>query len=232
VEPLQQNWHVARTRDKKRRLLPDVVEEFRRKIIKTAQELQQQLAESAERPALEGSTTAADEDQSLLARLKERQRKRAADTGIQDRRPVAKPKAAKRQSKRTACTASGSLETPAAKRKDGRLTEESFAANAQNLPEPVDPGAASSGNAAQQRCRRIWKLQQELIILNRERMLREAEAGTEILAATEVGTEIRELIERAKPLTKSVLIDGVWFSFSGPTKKLEKYPEAETASIP
>ena len=59
--------------------------------------------------------------------------------------------------------------------------------------------------------------------MNRERILREAEAGTEILAATEVGTEIRELIERAKPLTKSVLIDGVWFSFSGPTKKLEKY---------
>ena len=60
--------------------------------------------------------------------------------------------------------------------------------------------------------------------MNRERILREAEAGTEILAASEVGTEIRDLIERAKPLTKSVLIDGVWFSFSGPTNKLEKYP--------
>ena len=77
------------------------------------------------------STIAADEEPVLLARLKERQRKRATETETQDQRPVAKPKAAKRQSKRTACTASGSFETPASKRKDGRLTQESFAASAQ-----------------------------------------------------------------------------------------------------
>jgi len=148
---------------KQKRPLPDIIQEFRGKIIKAARELKQQLAESPEKPALDGSTTdrahvqndtAADEDP-FLARLKERQRKRATETEPKDQRPVAKPKAAKRQSKRTACTASVSLETPAAKRKDGRLTQESFAANAQEPSEPVDPGAASSGNAAQQRCRRI-----------------------------------------------------------------------------
>ena len=147
-----------------------MIEEFRGKVIEAAQELQQQLAESAEKRALDGSTTdrahvqndtAADEDP-FLARLKERQRKRATETETQDQRPVAKPKAAKRQSKRTACTASGSFETPASKRKDGRLTKESFAASAQDPSELVDPGDASSGSAAQERCRIVWKLREEL----------------------------------------------------------------------
>ena len=123
--------------------------------------------------------------------------KRATETETQDQRPVAKPKAAKRQSKRTACTASGSFETPASKRKDGRLTQESFAASAQEPSELVDPGAASSGSAAQQRCRRVWKLRQELINLNIERDY--------INLNMEAATEIQELIKRANPLTKPVL---------------------------
>ena len=69
-------------------------------------------------------------------------------------------------------------------RKDRRLTQESFAASALGPSELVDPGAASSGSAAQQRCRTISKLQQEL---------------------NEVATEIQELIQRSKPLTQPVL---------------------------
>ena len=53
------------------------------------------LAGSAEKLVLDGSSTAAEEDQGLLAHLKERQRKRATETETQDQRPVAKPKATK-----------------------------------------------------------------------------------------------------------------------------------------
>ena len=186
-------WHIKK--NKKRRPLEEVLRELQGKVIKAAQELQQELADSAEKPALDGSTTAADEDPVLLARLKERQRKRATETETQVQRPVAKPKAANRQSKRTACTASGSFETPASKRKDGRLTQESFAASAQDPSELVDPGAASSGSAARQRCRRVSKLQQELIKLNIERNLKQPDLD-------EAATEIQELIKRAQPLTK------------------------------
>ena len=102
-----------------------MIQEFQGKVIHAAQALQQQLAESAEKPALDGSKTdradvqndtAADADL-VLARLKERQRKRATETETLDQRPLAKPKAAKRQSKRTACIASGSFDTPASKEK-------------------------------------------------------------------------------------------------------------------
>ena len=57
----------ATTKKKEVRLLSDILEEFRGKVIKTAQKLQQELAGSAEKPALDGSTTAADEDPPLLA---------------------------------------------------------------------------------------------------------------------------------------------------------------------
>ena len=107
------------TKNKKARPLEKVICELQGKVIKAAQELQQELTDSAENPALDGSTIAADEDPVLLARLKERQRKRATETETQDQRPVAKPKSAKRQSKRTACSASGNFETPSSKRKDG-----------------------------------------------------------------------------------------------------------------
>ena len=90
VQPLQSKWHVAQKKDKKRRPLEEVLREFEGKVITAAQELQQKLADSAEQPAFDGSTIAADEDPILLARLKERQRKRAPETETRDQRPVAK----------------------------------------------------------------------------------------------------------------------------------------------
>ena len=145
VQPLQSKWQVAQQKDKKRRPLEEVLSEFQGKVIKAAQKLQQELADSAEKPALDGSTTAADEDPVLLARLKERQRKRATETETQDQRPVAKPKATERQSKRTACTLSGSFETPASKKKYWRLTQGSFAAMKRFFAPAV---SGSSGSAA------------------------------------------------------------------------------------
>ena len=65
---------MAQKKDKKPRPLEEILRELQGKVIKAAQELQQELADSAEKPALDGSTTAADEDPVLLARLKERQR--------------------------------------------------------------------------------------------------------------------------------------------------------------
>ena len=76
-----------------------MIQEFRDKVIKAAQKLQQQLADSAEQPALDGSgtdradvqnDTAADEDL-VLAHLKERHRKRATETRTEEQRPLAKP---------------------------------------------------------------------------------------------------------------------------------------------
>ena len=189
-------------KDKKRRPLEEVLREFQGKVIKAAQELQQQIASSAAKPVLDGSTIAADDDP-FLARLKENQRKRATETETQDQRPVAKPKAAKRQSKRTASTVSGSVETPASKRKDRRLTQESFAASAQDPSELVDPGAASSGSgAAQQRCRRVWKVRQELLKLNMESVQEQLLKSEDI---DEAARNIQDLIERANFLTRPVL---------------------------
>ena len=89
VQPLQSKWQVAQQKNKKPISLEEVIRELQGKVIKAAQELQQELADSAENPALDGSTIAADEDPVLLARLKERQRKRATETETQDQRPVA-----------------------------------------------------------------------------------------------------------------------------------------------
>ena len=158
VRPLQSKWQVShRNRDKKQKSLPDAIQELRDKVIKAAQKLQQQLADNAEQLAVAGSSTdradvqnepAAGEDL-VLAKLKERQRKRAAETEAEEQRPLAKPKAAKRQNKRTAGSISGSVEPPAAKRKDQPLTAELFAASARDPSELVDPGAASPDSAAQ-----------------------------------------------------------------------------------
>ena len=192
---------MAREKDKRVIPLPEVIQEFRDKVIKAAQKLQQQLADSAEQPALPGSSTdradvqndtAADEDP-VLANLKERQRKRATEGEAEEQRPLAKPKAAKRQNKRTAGAASGSVEPPASKRKDQRLTAESFAACARDPSELVDPGAASSGSAAEQRCRRVRELGREL---------KKTETGWVVGDAAK---EIRDLINQAQLLSKAVL---------------------------
>ena len=178
-----------------------MIQEFRDKVIKAAQQLQQQLVDSAEQPALPSSSTdradlqndtAADEDPGL-ANLRERHRKRATEREAEEQRPLAKPKAAKRQNKRTAGAASGSVEPRASKRKNQRLTTESFTACARDPSELVDPGAASSGSAAQQRSRRVWELRQELKRLKDGWVVGDA------------AKEIQDLIERAKPLTKAVL---------------------------
>ena len=88
LQPLQPKWQVAQKQHKQPRPLADVIQEFQCKVIKAAQVLQQQLADSAEKPALDGSTTertdvqndtAADEDP-VLACLKERQRQRTTET--------------------------------------------------------------------------------------------------------------------------------------------------------
>ena len=98
VQPLQGKWKVRqRTKGKKRRPLGEVLKEFQDKVIHAAQKLQQQLSDSAERPALlsdstewpasVGSSTdradvqidpTADQDDVLID-LKERQRKRAIE---------------------------------------------------------------------------------------------------------------------------------------------------------
>ena len=63
VRELQNDWQVAQKKHRKPIPLPEVIQDFRGKIIKAAQKLQQQLLASAERPVLTG--------------LKDRQRKRA-----------------------------------------------------------------------------------------------------------------------------------------------------------
>ena len=63
VRELQNDWQVAQQKHRKPIPLPEVIQDFRGKIIKAAQKLQQQLLSSAERPMLTG--------------LKDRQRKRA-----------------------------------------------------------------------------------------------------------------------------------------------------------
>ena len=132
------------------RPLSEVLDEFRCKVIKAAQELQLKLlgVEDPFLPELEP----ADEDP-FLAELKRRQRKRAIESESEEQRPCAKSKTRQRQNKRGACDTSGSVEQPAFKRKDQRLTAESFQACAREPSEVEDRlleelGAASSSNAS------------------------------------------------------------------------------------
>ena len=56
VQPLQGNWKVSqKKKDRTPRPLPDVLDEFKGKVIKATQKLQQQLLDSAARPV--SSTT-------------------------------------------------------------------------------------------------------------------------------------------------------------------------------
>jgi len=122
-----------------------VLQEFQAKVIKAAQKLQLELADSTEQPA-EGRSGASgsaeqpasstveqsaptdtadgiDLDEDLvIAELKARQRKRAQSSAAEEQRPRAKPKAAKRQNKRTAGTTSDSVEQPVTKKQDRCLT--------------------------------------------------------------------------------------------------------------
>ena len=118
------NWNVAQKIARKQRPLADVIEDLKCKVLEAACKLQTQSTESrssasgsAEQHALAGPSTdragvqddlAAGEDH-VLAELRERQRKRAIESEVEEQRPLAKPKAAKRQNKRTASTASGNV---------------------------------------------------------------------------------------------------------------------------
>ena len=152
-------WHIGKT--KKKRPLPEVVDELRDKVIKAAQQLQVELSGSAEQPAAStvgqiGAMDTADsvdfDDPPWLTELKVRQRKRAqastAEEGMEaeEQQPHAKPKAAKRQKRGTASTTFDGDEQPASKRQQRCLTQAFFAESALDFSEY---GAASSGSAAQ-----------------------------------------------------------------------------------
>ena len=181
VERFFKPWGVPQLIKKKRRPLSELVEELKTKVIVAAKELQQQLADSAERPLLLSHSaeqpvpmdTSADinlDQDPTLTELRARQRKRAQTTAAEEQReteqqrPHAKSKAANRQKKRTAGTTSGSVEQPASKRQDRCLTAELFAANARD---PSEPGDSSSGSTVQlvrtqQQCQRMGRLLHEL----------------------------------------------------------------------
>ena len=150
VRELQKDWQVS-----SRIPLPKVIQEFRGKIIKAAQKLQQQLLDSAEPPASSGVEQSARMDTTevvdfhhdpMLTRLKDRQSKRAQDSAAEEQRPLAKPKATKGRNKRAAATTCDSVEQPVSKRKDRLLTQDLFALGARD---PSDPGAPSFDSAVQ-----------------------------------------------------------------------------------
>jgi hypothetical protein len=144
-----------------------VLKEFQGKVINAAMKLQQQIADSAEQHPLAGSPTDSaeqpavtnlakdvadvpdiDED-SVLADLKARQRKRVQASVAEEQRPAAKFKASGRQSKRTQIASSSSVEQPASARKERRLIAESFAACKAPPTEPDAHEAADSSSAEQ-----------------------------------------------------------------------------------
>ena len=137
VRDLQNDWQVSSKKGSKPIPLPEVIQEFRGKIIKAAQKLQQQLLDSAEPPASHDP---------MLTRLKDRQSKRAQDSAAEQQRPLAKPKATKGRNKRAAATTCDSVEQPVSKRKDRLLTQDLFALGA---CDPSDPGAPSFDSAVQ-----------------------------------------------------------------------------------
>ena len=104
-----------------------MIRDFQRKVINAAEKLQQQLSASADQPA-PGNSLMEVSDDPVLADLKERQRKRMAETATEQQRPTAKAKAGKRQTKRGLNLSSASVEQPDARKKEPRLSAESFAA--------------------------------------------------------------------------------------------------------
>ena len=143
IERFFNPWGVQQRIKKDRRPLPELIEELNKKVIDAAKKLQQQLPDSAERPALledsaeqpvpmDTPTTVGLEESPTLTDLRARQRKRAQATiaegqsQAEQQRAHAKPKAAKRQNKRTAGTTSDSVEQPASKRPQRCLTAELF----------------------------------------------------------------------------------------------------------
>ena len=155
------------TEQTKKRPLGQILSEFHAKVIKAAQKIQVELADTSEQPA-QGSSGASgsaeqpavstveqsvhtdtadgidlDEDP-FFAELRARQRKRAESSATEEQRPRAKPKAAKRQNKRTAGTTFDSDDQSVSKKQGRCLTAESFLVCARDPNEPdVLPGSAA-----------------------------------------------------------------------------------------
>ena len=218
VRPLQSKWQVAQKKDKKPRPLVEVLHEFQGKVIKAAKKLQLELSDSAEQPASSTVEQSAPMDtadgvdldeEPFLAELRVRQRKRAQASAAEERReaeeqrPRAKPKAAKRQNKRTAGTTSDNVEQPASKRQDRCLTAELFAACARD---PSEPGAASSGSAVQpdpmqQQSQRMCRLLHELKKLEENGWVVD-DAKIELQGMIQQVTDLRSIPARQDVLRK------------------------------
>ena len=137
VKPLLRKWGVAQMRNRTLIPLPEMVQEFRGKVVEAARKRQQQLLDSAERPAAQpASTEAPRPDVPWLAALKERQRQRAGDEALHT-----PPKLHSAHGERQKRSAHGNRQSPAK-----RLAQMLFEASA---CDPSDSAAASAGGAAQ-----------------------------------------------------------------------------------
>ena len=105
VRPLQNKWQVAQKKNKASRQLGGVVDEFKGKVIKAEQNLQQQqqLAGRAQQPVIV----------EISARQRKIVKQRIQASAAEKQRPAVMAKASVRQSKRNQCAGSGSVEQPA-----------------------------------------------------------------------------------------------------------------------
>ena len=222
VRDLQNDWQVAQRKHQKPIPLPEVIQEFRGKIIKAAQKLQQQLLDSAEPPASSGVEQSARMDTTevvdfhhdpMLTRLKDRQSKRDQDSAAEQQRPLAKPKATKGRNKRAAATTCDSVEQPVSKRKDRLLTQDLFALGARD---PSDPGAPSFESAVQpapvrQQRESMSRLVQELRKLSTNAWV-VGDADVRRKDMISIARDLQNMPTTAKTLTKrsmSVLYTGI-----------------------
>ena len=200
MRPLQSKWEVGHYINKKTKPLADVIHELQGKVVKAAQQLHQQLIDSAEQPA---STTfvqntanisnvsesallspdGAEEPQpafdQILANLKERQRKRLESASAEENRPAAKSKLDRRGSKRTQCGASVSDEAIAPKSKERRLIAEDFVVAAARVADPEN----SSSSSSQLPQEPLLRLQSEMQPFEKERQRLKKKCKKSILQA-------------------------------------------------
>ena len=134
----------------------------------------------------------------LLTDLKQRQRNRMSETPTEEQRPTAKAKASKSQNKQGLNPSSTSVEQPAAKKQESRLSAESFAAFAAP-PRALDASeAASSGSAARparQPRNKLCGINGELIELEHK----EGIAADDLQDLEEADLLLREVEDVASP---------------------------------
>ena len=202
------NWNVEQRSNQKRIPFPDIIREFKGKVIEAAQKRQQQLSDSAEQPASSTVEEAAPMDtthgEEWLHDFRARQRKRAADSLALEQRAVAKPKATKRTKKRTAGTIADSAEEPAAKRKDMVLTQQLFAAGAR---EPSDRSAPSLDSAIQRTPLRqqeqfMVQMVDELVELSDHSFWTAVETDVKLKAIIKPAALLRQIPARQRILKK------------------------------